>query len=120
MIKKQMLKIQKEKNMGNLENVRIVCVGFDVTDEAKENIAIVFKKLLDEVPSDSFIEAKLTKVDNGIDGQIHVNSITGDFFSVQLDMTPQGLVDKLAKDLRMQLTDWRARRFVSTENHVTA
>ena len=100
--------------MGNLENVKIACHGFEATVESKENILIVFKKLLDEVPYDAFLQVDLTKIPTGFEGRIEVSSLAGEFMAAQIDMTPQDLVARLAKDLRRQLTDWKSKRF-STE-----
>lgn len=99
--------------MGNLDNVKLVCLGFDLSIETKENVLIVFKKLLDEVPYDAFIEINLSKIPTGFEGRIAVSSIAGDFMSAQSDLTPQVLVEKLEKNLRKQLAVWRTTRFTN-------
>ncbi len=99
--------------MGNLENVKIACHGFEASAESKENILIVFKKLLDEVPYDAFLQVDLTKVPTGFEGRIEVSSLAGEFMAAQNDMTPQDLVARLAKDLRSQLTEWKSKRFLT-------
>ena len=106
--------------MGNLENVKIVCIGFLESDEAKENILIVFRKLLEEVPYDAFIEVTLEKIDVGFSGKIHVSSVAGEFASMQIDMTPQSLVNHLYNDIQGQLMTWKSRRFSTSEKLVTA
>ncbi len=99
--------------MGNLDDVKIICVGFDVSAEIKENILIVFKKLLDEAPSDSFMKVNISKVSAGFEGRVIINSITGIFTSSQLEMTPYNLVSQLATGLREQLIDWKSKRFLT-------
>ena len=106
--------------MGNLENVRILCSGFEASAAIKENIMIVFRNLLDEVPYDAFLEVSLSKVDSGFEGRIEVSSIAGEFVSAQADMTPQDLVEKLAADLRLQLTDWKSKRFFTAAREIQA
>ena len=107
--------------MRNLENVKLVCEGFEASAESKENILIVFKKLLDEVPYGAFIQVTLKKIATGFEGLISVNSIAGDFISTEIDMTPQDLVNKLFKDLHLQLGIWKSTRFqTSPNNEVTA
>lgn len=106
--------------MGNLENVRIVCVDFEASAETRENVLIIFKNLLDEVPYDAFLEVRLSKIATGFEGRIDVSSIAGEFTSVQTAMTPQDLAGQLAKDLRIQLNQWKSKRFLSAPTEVIA
>lgn len=97
--------------MGNLENVKIVCTGFEPSKEARESIIIVFKKLLEEVPYGAFIHVKLAKTTLGFEGSIDVSSIAGDFAADGSAQTAQALVDKLYNELRLELMDWKSHRF---------
>ncbi|MBL7545548.1 MAG: hypothetical protein JNL11_17145 [Bdellovibrionaceae bacterium] len=97
--------------MGNLENIKIVCTDFEMSAEAKENILIVFRNLLDEVPYDAFMKVTLSKIDTGISGKLHVSSVAGEFISHQQEMTPQSVVHNLYEDMHAQLIDWKSRRF---------
>lgn len=97
--------------MGNLENVKIVCSGFEVTSEAKENILIVFKKLLDEAPYGAFLEVHLNKVAAGISGHIHISSVAGEFKADTVEMTPQDAASALFTQIRHQLIEWKSTRF---------
>tara|TARA_B110001454_G_scaffold106457_1_gene100181 strand:- start:14325 stop:14645 length:321 start_codon:yes stop_codon:yes gene_type:complete len=106
--------------MGNLENVKIVCTGFEVTAEAKENILIVFKKLLDEAPYGAFLEVHLEKVADGISGRIHISSLGGEFKASALEMTPQDAVDALFLTIRNQIVEWKTTRFADTSAAVLA
>jgi hypothetical protein len=100
--------------MGSLENIKIVCAGFEVTAEAKENTIIVFKKLLDEAPYDAFLEINLEKVASGISGRIHISSLGGEFKAATVDMTPQDVVDTLSASIRNQIIEWKTTRFTDT------
>ena len=106
--------------MGSLENIKIVFVGFETSVENKENILIVFKKLLEEVPYGAFVQVNLEKVATGFDGRIDVSSMAGEFMSTQSAMTPQDLVEKLYKDLRIQLMEWKSRRFSEVAEEINA
>ena len=106
--------------MGNLENVNIVCDGFEASDEAKENILIVFKKLLDEAPYGAFLEVHLEKVSSGISGRIHISSLAGEFKAETVDMTPQDTASALFAQIRQQLINWKSTRFADTSTAVLA
>ena len=106
--------------MGNLENIKIAVLGFEAIAETKESIQNIFKKLIDEVPYDAFIQVTLKKITSGYEGQIDISSIAGDFKSLQTEMTPLSLAEKLAKDLRAQLVTWRSKRFVENRGEAIA
>lgn len=106
--------------MGNLENVKIVCTAFETTPEAKENILIVFKKLLDEAPYGAFLEVHLEKVATGISGRIHISSMGGEFKASAMEMTPQDAADALFTSIRHQLVEWKSTRFTDTTTAVLA
>lgn len=106
--------------MGSLENIKIVCAGFEVTAEAKENTIIVFKKLLDEAPYGAFLEINLEKVASGISGRIHISSLGGEFKAATIGMTPQDVVDTLSASIRKQIIEWKTTRFADTSAAVLA
>lgn len=106
--------------MGNLENVKIVCEGFEASSESKENILIVFKKLLDEAPYGAFLEVHLEKIASGISGRIHISSLAGEFKAEAVDMTPQDTVETLFAQIRQQLISWKSTRFADTSTAVLA
>lgn len=106
--------------MGNLENIKIVYTGFEVTAEAKENTVIVFKKLLDLAPYGAFLEINLEKVASGISGRIHISSLGGEFKAATVDMTPQDVVDTLSASIRNQIIEWKTTRFADTSAAVLA
>lgn len=106
--------------MGNLENVKLICLGFEISAEAKENIRIVFQNLLDEVPYNAFMKVTLSKVETGISGEIQISSIIGEFSSSKVEMTPQAVVQNLYADLHLQLMEWKSRRFVDIPAHAMA
>ncbi|GEM_PF-2845605 len=97
--------------MGNLENVKIVCEGFEASSESKENMLVVFKKLLDEAPYGAFLEVHLEKIASGISGRIHISSLAGEFKTNAVDMTPQDTVEVLVAQIRQQLINWKLTRF---------
>lgn len=99
--------------MGNLENVKMACEGFELPLETKENVLIIFKKLLDEVPCDAFFDVSMSKVSSGFDGHLHISSIAGDFIAHESETTPQALVEKMVKSLRTQLISWKSKRFLT-------
>jgi len=106
--------------MGSLENIKIVCTGFEVTAEAKENTIIVFKKLLDEAPYGAFLEINLEKIESGISGRIHISSLGGDFKASTVDMNPQDVVDTLSASIRNQIIAWKTTRFTDSSAAVLA
>lgn len=106
--------------MGNLENVKIVCEGFEASNETKENILIIFKKLLDEAPYGAFLEVHLEKVASGISGRIHISSLAGEFKASSVDMTPQDTTEALFTDIRQQLIQWKSTRFTDASTAALA
>lgn len=115
-----MLKKDKEIFMGNLENVKIVCDGFEASSEAKENILVVFKKLLDEAPYGAFLEVHLEKTASGISGRIHISSLAGEFNAQAVEMTPQDTAESLFAQIRQQLINWKLTRFNDASTAVLA
>ncbi len=99
----------------NTEDVNVNYKGFKPNRRTMEHMKVMADNLYYEAPSESFIKATFARVDNaGFMGIVKINSTVGPFVAKALGDDMNLLGENLFKQIRTQLKQWKATRFLET------
>jgi len=94
-----------------MDDYRVQYEGLFPTLEEQVNFEKTLTNILDEAPTNSFLNAVVSRNGSLIKGQIRINSSIGTFFAAGASQNLEELGQQLELRMRGRLNIWKAQRF---------
>ena len=96
--------------MINFSGDNFVFKGFDPSDDLKVYCKEVYHRVEDRAPSESTKIAYISKTNKGYEGTFRITSASGIFKANLKSTEAKSLIDKLYKEMSLQILDWNKTR----------
>lgn len=89
--------------------------GFDENSKFPFLVKELIGQLHLEAPSDATTTASFTKYERLVSGAVQISSAEGVFSALGRSHNARGVLFQILRQLRIQLKEWKKKRFVQTE-----